>query len=325
MIVLIAGFFTRQNRAGPETVGTGIPDASGHGSGKLIDPVYDLGIRDFCPAGIEKAFRRKSELMDGGKRKHNFWGIKFGVLILFILLSMIGCSNKSGKSASGSTDKNQESTEPETQSDKKVQWEITYQSCVLKEILKDIPTMYAIVEVENTGTSDLYLKDAAFDLEDDNGTLMATYSTGISCDPDIIAPGEKGYFYCTQAIPDGDIDVDLDYHFVPHLKLEKSRNKIIRYEISETQISEGVPATPVTVIGRIKNNTEDDAPLIWVAVVLFREDDTPISAFGTTVYELAAGEQTSFSTDGLRLAGLDFSYSEIARYEIYASKTQYQF
>ena len=52
----------------------------------------------------------------------------------------------------------------------------------------------AIVEVENTGESNIYLSGTAFDIEDANGHLLQSDSM-ISCCPDVIFPGEKGYLY----------------------------------------------------------------------------------------------------------------------------------
>ena len=54
----------------------------------------------------------------------------------------------------------------------------------------------AFVEVTNTSDTNLYLKGAVFDIEDNSGHLLQT-EDWLSCCPDIIAPGEKGYFYVT--------------------------------------------------------------------------------------------------------------------------------
>ena len=171
---------------------------------------------------------------------------------------------------------------------------------------------YAIVEVENTGNVDLYLKDASFDFEDESGKLLATYSSMISTDPEIVAPGEKGYFYCNMATIKGDITENTEHVFKPALKIEKSKNSIIRYNISDLSISEGDFLSPFNIIGRIDNNTDEDAGLVWIACIIYRDDGTPIAACGTNVTDLAAGQKTSFDLSASHLMNLDIKLSDIA-------------
>ena len=51
-----------------------------------------------------------------------------------------------------------------------------------------------IVEITNTGSKNLYLSSGAYDLEDENGGLIAS-KTMVSEYPNVLAPGEKGYLY----------------------------------------------------------------------------------------------------------------------------------
>lgn len=204
-------------------------------------------------------------------------------------------------------------------------YEIKYQnSRVYKNSIGHI-ACYAIVEIENTGNVDLYLDDATFDFEDSSGKLLATYNTLISSDPDIIAPGEKGYFYCNMSTLRGDIDEKTEYIFVPKLKVKQSQKAIIRYDISDLSISEGNSFSPFDVIGRITNNTGDDAGLVWIACVFYRSDGTPIAASGTNITDLAKGETKTFNISTIDMLSADFDYSEIADYKVFACKTQYQF
>lgn len=202
-------------------------------------------------------------------------------------------------------------------------YEITYQNCNLYEDTSGETRCYAIIEVLNTGNCDLYLKDAVFDFEDQTGKLLATYSSLISSDPDIIAPGEKGYFYCNSASINGDVNSHTDYVFKPTLRIEKSKNPIIRYEISDLSMKEG-QFGPVQIIGRITNNTDEDDSMVWVSCILFRADGTPIAAHGTNVMGVKAGQTVSFDADAIYLHGLNLDYSEVASYKVYAGRTQYQ-
>ena len=233
--------------------------------------------------------------------------------------SQSDASQQPSGGASGA-DKSEKPSGPESES-----WEITYQNSIIyKNSIGDI-ACYAIVEVENTGNVDLYLKDASFDFEDESGKLLATYSSMISADPEIVAPGEKGYFYCNMATIKGDITESTEYVFKPALKIEKSKNSIIRYNISDLSISEGDFLSPFNIIGRIENNTDEDAGLVWIACIIYRDDGTPIAACGTNVTDLAAGQKTSFDLSASHLMNLDIKLSDIASYEVYACKTQYQF
>lgn len=226
-------------------------------------------------------------------------------------------SDSSGENSSGKDDKPSQT--------KSESWEVTYKNSIIyKNSLDDI-ACYAIVEVENTGTVDLYLDDATFDFEDENGKLLATYSTMISSDPDIIAPGEKGYFYCNMATLDRDITENTEYVFNPSLKIKKSQKSIVRYNISDLSISDGGFLSPFSVIGRIENNTGEDAGLVWICCIAYRNDGTPIAACGTNITDLGAGEKTSFNLSASHLMNLDVKLSDIADYKVYACKTQYQF
>ena len=180
------------------------------------------------------------------------------------------------------------------------------------------------MEIKNTGEDNLYLKDATFDFEDDSGSLLGTCSGIISSDPEIIAPGEKGYFYSNMGSVRGNIDEKTNYVFKPNLKVEKAKNDIIRYKISNLSIAEGRYG-PVDVIGRVTNDTDKDDSLVWIACVLYRADGTPIGVYGTNVTDLKAGQTTSFDAGASFLSRLDIELSDVADYKVYACKTQYQF
>ncbi|WP_035768695.1 FxLYD domain-containing protein [Butyrivibrio sp. NC2002] len=65
---------------------------------------------------------------------------------------------------------------------------------------------HAVVTVENIGGSNLYLgRDSVFDIEDRNLEIVDSYNY-VRAVPDVIAPGEKGYFY----VPYGQIKTNED-------------------------------------------------------------------------------------------------------------------
>lgn len=251
------------------------------------------------------------------------------LIVLGAIGNLAGCSAKDdsdrkasqhSSEAAQSNSKNSDSTnEPSTT--EKESWEITYQNCRLRESLIGKEAFYsAIVEIENTGISDLYLKDATFDFEDKSGHLLETYSF-VSADPSIIAAGEKGYFYAEGSLEK--VGMDTEYVFVPTIKVEGSKNSIIRYEISDTSM-ENTSDGGVTITGRVKNTTEDEASLVWVSFILYRADGTPITAGGTNITDLGSGERASFSRT-FYPSDLGVDASEVASYKVYSEKMQIQF
>lgn len=203
-------------------------------------------------------------------------------------------------------------------------YEITHQDYILYTDSQGQVRDYVLVEVENTGTTNLYLKNASFSFEDENGTLVGVDSGLISADPEIIAPGECGYFYSNMGSVSGDLTADGDYTLVPDLTIEEAQNEIVRYEISDTSISAGTFG-PLEVIGRITNTTDEDASLVWVAAVFYDDADTPLGVAGVNVTDLTAGSSQTFSIGTAFLSDLDLSIDDVARYEVYACKTQYQY
>lgn len=204
-------------------------------------------------------------------------------------------------------------------------YRITYQSSKVYKNTFDEISCYALVEIENTGTDNLYLRDAAFDFEDSEGNLLGSCSGIVSADPAIIAPGEKGYFYSNMGSVRGSLDENTQYVFKPNLKVDQSKNDIIRYELSDLTILKGDISGPVNIVGRVTNQTDEDDSQVWVACMLYRKDGTPIAVYETTVMDLAAGETVSFDAGSGLLSRLDFQFADVADYKVYAGKTQYQF
>ena len=104
---------------------------------------------------------------------------------------------------------------------------------------------------------------------------------------------------------------------------EKSKNKIIRYEISDA--AKTVSDDNLIITGRVKNTTQKDDSLVWIFFVLYRNDGTPITAGGTNIMDLAAGETASFSRTFYNYELTGVNPSEVAGIEIIVEKMQYQF
>lgn len=175
-----------------------------------------------------------------------------------------------------------------------------------------------IVEIQNIGTSNLYLGTSTFDIYDSSGGV-ASSETIISSDPSVIAPGEKGWFYNNT----GYIDIPMgNYTMVPILDVKISNLPVIRYPIANTQIKQGKLRVEVT--GNIANTTSEDDSYVWISVVLFNSENQPIGIHGTNIIDFNAGQLRAFDAEGLWLPKY-VTLDKVARYEVYSSPNQYQY
>ncbi len=76
--------------------------------------------------------------------------------------------------------------------------------------------LQTIVEINNNGTVPLYLNTSSYDLEDAEGNLVAAQSL-VSCYPEVIDPGEKGYMYEDTTLDGG--TGGQSYTVIPHLEV----------------------------------------------------------------------------------------------------------
>lgn len=182
----------------------------------------------------------------------------------------------------------------------------------------------AYVEVTNTGTENLYLKDALFDLEDDDGHLLQSDNFISSC-PDVIAPGEKGYFYngISSHTIDESVSLANGVNFAPQINVIKSDSAPVYYEVFDTDLREGTFGNP-KVTGRVKNNTSKDDSLLYIEVILYDKNGNVLEIAGTNITGLTAGKTVSFEINAMFL-GEKANMSSIASYKISAQKAHYQF
>lgn len=158
---------------------------------------------------------------------------------------------------------------------------------------------HGIVEIQNTGSSYLYLENCTFDLEDDSGHLLQSDSFISSC-PNVIAPGEKGYFYngLTGTI-DENVDLSNGIKLVPQYKVsiaKKGKDAIVEYQVSDTDLKGGKKKRP-KVTGRITNNTDKDNSLLGVSIVFYDKEGKVLGIADTSVMDLDAGVTKSFDCD----------------------------
>ncbi len=272
-------------------------------------------------------------------RKTSFWGLAV-VMSVFAAFSLGSGSSEptstesvkieSDNSASGksdgtsdsSSDKNEDNSKADSEGD--VQYEITDTSFEYYTNSIGSIEYYGYVEITNTGSCNIYLKDATFDLEDDNEHLLQSDSF-ISSAPSVIKPGEKGYFYNglgSNLIDDG-VSLDNGINLVPQIKVMKATGEPTRFEVTDTELREGNYGSP-KVTGRIVNDTTEDVGYLYINVIFYDANGKVLAITGTSVTDLTAGGKTSFECDAM-FANENASMSSIADYKVIAEETYMQF
>lgn len=179
-----------------------------------------------------------------------------------------------------------------------------------------------IQPITNTGNVPLYLKKCTLDIEDKNGHLLSTESFISNC-PDVISPGETGYFYnglgslsTNDAVKNASSIVA-----VPKLEIVESDEEPIAYRISDTSFTQG-DFSP-SVVGRITNNTREDDSLVYVQAIFYDENGNIIHITGTNIMNLLAGQTQSFKISILPTSDENVSYENIVNYKVIARKAHY--
>ena len=227
------------------------------------------------------------------------------------------------KAASEPVDTPEKNLQGNTDSDKSgsEEYEITYSN--VKTYTNSIGTTYAqvIVEIENTGTTDLYLSSGSYDLEDENGKLITSNSM-VTTRPEVISPGEKAYMYEEDMLDEA---VEGGLRVLPRPSVEKAKVDNIRYSVTDLEIAPdkfgGLKAR-----GRVENTTSEDADgMVYVAIILKNAQGAPIGQVFTIITEdLPAGSKIGFEASGMSLPD-DVTSDSVAETAAYAYPLQFQF
>jgi hypothetical protein len=141
----------------------------------------------------------------------------------------------------------------------------------------------------------------------------------INAYPDYIKPGETAYYY-------DETTVDFDttgIKVVPHVDVQKTSNEVIRYNISDVSITQD-SLSGIKVMGRVENKTSEKGTLVYVAANLFDSNDKLIcNCFTILDNDLNVGDKIGFTCSPF--AYRNIKPSDVARYEIYAYPTQFNF
>ena len=170
----------------------------------------------------------------------------------------------------------------------------------------------AFVEIENTGTTALYLHDGRFDIEDSSGHLLKTENMVSTC-PDAILPGETGYFY-DDYIDLDDVDTSNGLRFVPHYKVDEARHDITDFTVSDLGIREDSVWTCM-ISGRLTNTEDEKIGLLYVNAIYYDADGNVLGISGVNLTDIEPGDTESFEIIGQFFSD-SVSYSDIAQYKV---------
>ena len=178
-----------------------------------------------------------------------------------------------------------------------------------------------IIEVKNTGRVPLYMDDCILDYEDNNGHLLQTYDF-MSKVPDIIAPGEKGYFYTNGTVAfDSDVTFKNGCNLVPSITLVKASGELKRHKVTDTSLYSSYGT--VGCRGRLINDTNETIDAIYVQVVYYDKKGRVLDISGTNLYDIPSNRKTSFDISGIFMH--KFSVDDVSNYVVFADEWYYQF
>ena len=175
-----------------------------------------------------------------------------------------------------------------------------------------------IVEIENTGTGRLYVSSGSYDLEDGDGSLIASKSH-VPAFPQIIDPGEKAYMY-EESILDGGVDGEAVV--VPRPAVSETTLERVRFPVSGTELAAGRFGS-LKALGRVENDTDQDSGIVYVVVILKDTSGRPVGQMYTVIDSLRAGEQAGFQASAFALPE-DLTLDEVADFDVYAYPLQTQ-
>lgn len=280
-----------------------------------------------CGKLIEKSAKICPKCGAKQKKKHFILWAIVAVLCISVVGAAIGSLNDKPERPEDSSvvqsDKskgNPQISDDNSKEDKSA-YEITYQNA--RTWVDSIGTTWVqvIVEISNTGSKNLYLGSGAYDLEDENGALVAS-KTMVSAFPSVLAPGEKGYMYEETTLDNfggGALTV------LPRPDVSEAKVDLVRYALSDISISNGQYGG-VSVLGRIENTTSEDTDgMVYISGFFYDANGTPIgSAFTILTDTIAAGDKIGFELSGFSLPD-DVTVDIIADSIFYAYPLQYQF
>lgn len=198
-----------------------------------------------------------------------------------------------------------------------VQYEITDAVLCVYES-SDVASGYAYdayVEVMNTGSSDIYLTNASFMIQDERGD-RTMIDTSLNVFPAVIGPGEKGYIFNRfGAQLTGVYDPEMSFFLVPSFSAMHSDVPMRSYEVSNVSLSENELGLEMT--GSVMNDTNASIPRAYVVGICYDANGRCIGLCNTFVENIEPHVSVGFRTDPVRLVR-GWANQPVMDYKVYA-------
>ncbi len=201
-------------------------------------------------------------------------------------------------------------------------YEITYQNITMFRDSISTIWSHAIVEVTNTGETDLYLPYGSYELTSQDGTVIHTNSGSFSPSPQVISPGEKGYYFEETTMDEGTPTEGIT--ITPHINPVVATVENKRLEVSSTEIYDKEYGG-IDLHGMVKNTTGSEQSFVYITAVLFDSSGQPICQLMNILSNpIKPDEQVGFELEGSTLPE-GVTRDSIADYKVFAYPDQMQF
>lgn len=155
----------------------------------------------------------------------------------------------------------------------------------------------ATITVENTGTEALWMDYATVTLKTVGGKEVAVMDS-VSAYPQILEPGETGYYCDTIALDLAELESLIAFM---EADIQPANRESLRYQLSNVTVSD-TSFGGMLMEGTVENTTETDGELVCICAILLDEATNPIGFIsGYLDGTLAAGESVDFSYESFML------------------------
>lgn len=210
----------------------------------------------------------------------------------------------------------------ESDSQNQANYNVTYQNISFYQDSINTLWAQAIVEITNTGNCDLYLNYSSYELISEAGSIIHTNSNSFTAYPQVISPGEKGYYYEEVMMDEGTPTEGIS--ITPHINASSSKIVNTRLEVSNTEVYDKEFGN-IDLHGKIKNTTDTEQSYISVAAVLFNSEKKPIGLLHTALPDsFQPGEERGFELEAFSLPP-SINKAAISEYTVYSYPIQYQY
>ena len=245
---------------------------------------------------------------------------KFLILLLCFVLCLSACETEEPQPNAEPPETSSENVSEGQEQQHKEETPFEYKLYPVKTWTNSIGTSWAqaVMSITNTSDYNLYLSSSSsLDLETKSGALFATRNY-VTAYPQIIAPGETGYYYeefALDSVPEGELNPNW------HLTIEPATVEQIQFPVTDVTISADNLGY-IKAIGRVENTTEEKQSIVFISIMLFNAENKPIGHMFTFV-ELAPKDKKGFECSSFTLPD-DISIDDVVSYTAVAYKQQYQ-